>query len=317
MSEKLRFDLPALLSLHRFGDIYERAIAGIESDRAAFEVLRQAPDSIGPHWYGMRVRVTSLTNGESYYLHTGLIFLPQTKIGLMVEVDRKNNLHSYADLVARLEDGPLFTVNRAEEEYLKLFMPDGAFARMNRLGAAEQQKMLADYMKACAEAIVGVSDGLGFSLTEGDLLDAYGLARAFRKVIEDARCPDFQAEINDKDPDNFGQYAMGYRYYLSNRSGSARMYAYFGAIYSYKKRPAGLFAEIDWFSNQDCFDHVKAHFVPNDHFVYSDREEKFIKLFMPEPAVERFNAAGAEEQLALLEEFFVECSRALALASEK
>ncbi len=315
--QDLCFDLPALLSLHRFGDIYAQAIREIESDRVEFEVLRDAKDSIGPHWYGMRCRATSRQSGISFYLHTGLIFLPATQIGLMVEVDEKNNLPVYAQVVERLQDGEGFTVNRAEREYLKLFMPQHTFEAMNRAPARRQKELLGQYMKACSEALVAVVDGDGFRLCEADLLHAYDLGRAFRRVIVESCAPNFTVEINEKDPDNFGQYASGYRYWLTNASGSVRMYAYFGAIYSYKKRPAGIFAEIDRFSNQEVFDGVKARFQGCDAFEYSDKEEKFIKLFMPQAAVEELNAAGYDRQIELLKGFFATCCGALTQASEE
>ena len=83
-------------------------------------------------------------------------------------------------------------------------------------------------------------------------------------------------------------------------------------IYSYKKRPAGIFAEIDWFSNQEMFDAVKARFQGRDAFVYSGSDEKFIKLFMPQAAIEELNAAGYDRQIELLKEFFASCCGALA-----
>ena len=95
------------------------------------------------------------------------------------------------------------------------------------------------------------------------------------------------------------------------------MYAYFGAIYSYKKRPTGIFAEIDWFSNQQIFDKVKANFVPCDAFEYSSAEEKFIKLFMPQAQTEKLNALDYDAQIEMLEEFFSTCCRALAAAGER
>ena len=118
----LKFDLPTMLDLHRFGDIYAAGIRGIRSETAAFELIREAKDSIGPHWYGMRCRVTSKKTGVNFYLHTGLIFLPATQIGLMVEVDERNNLAVYDTVVAKLPEGRLYTINRAEKEYFKLFM---------------------------------------------------------------------------------------------------------------------------------------------------------------------------------------------------
>lgn len=312
----LCFHLPALLSMHRFGDAYAEAIASLESEKVSFEVLRQARDSIGPHWYGMRVRVTTKRNGLSFYLHTGLIFLPETKIGLMVEVDQKNNLANYDILVQQLTDKPEFTVNRAEPEYLKLFMPDETFAAMNKADAKTQKELLAAYMRSCAEAICDVAEGQSFCLCEADLLHAVDLGRAFRRVITQDPGKGCTVQINEKDPDNFGQYAMGYRYYLTNGSGTVTMYAYFGAIYSYKKRPAGIFAEIDWFSNQSCFDKVHANFKADPAFEYSNTEEKFIKLFMPEAEVAKLNAAPYEEQIEILKKFFTACNRALTEASE-
>lgn len=315
--QDLRFDLPALLSLHRFGDIYARAIRDIRSSRVEFEVLRDARDSIGPHWYGMRCRAVSKVSGISFYLHTGLIFLPSTQIGLMVEVDEKNNQSVYGQVVERLRDGEDFTVNREEREYLKLFMPRHTFEAMNRAGVQRQEQLLGRYMKACGEALAAVVDGSCFRLCQEDLLHAYGLGRAFRRVITETVSPDFTVEINEQDPDNFGQYASGYRCWLTNASGSAKLYSYFGAIYSYKKRPAGIFAEIDWFSNQEMFDAVKARFQGRDAFVYSGSDEKFIKLFMPQAAIEELNAAGYDRQIELLKEFFASCCGALSQASEE
>ena len=315
MAEKLRFSLPAMQSMHRFGDIYAAAVEGIKSESVIFEVIRTARDCIGPHWYGMRVRITSRRTGQTNFLHTGLIFLPETRVGLMVEVDRQNNGHNYELLWNGLTDCPLFEVNRDEKPYLKLFMPDEQFRSMNGRPAEEQKDILAGYMKACAESIMEVSDAEGFSLDYQDLLDAVHLGRAFREVTAGGSCGEYSVEICEKDPDNFGQYAMGYRFWLTNAAGTVRMYAYFGAIYSYKKRPAGIFGEIDWFSNQHCFDGVKANFRARPAFEYSDREEKFIKLFMPQSQLEAFNEAEPEEQRAILGEFFHQCCGALAEAA--
>lgn len=315
--QNLKFDLPALLNLHRFGDIYAAGIQGICSEKAEFNLLREAKDSIGPHWYGMRCRVTSKKSGVSFYLHTGLIFLPSTQIGLMVEVDERNNLAVYDTVTAQLPEGKLYRINRAEKEYFKLFMPQDAFNDLNGKSALQQEKILGAYMQECGEALVEVIDSQGFVLHEEDFLHAYDLGCAFRKVITESCDESFSTEINTKDPDNFGQYASGYRYWLVNKGKTARMYAYFGAIYSYKKRPAGIFAEIDWFSNQQVFKRVKENFVPCDAFEYSNAEEKFIKLFMPQAQVEKFNSADYNEQMKMLKEFFSACCRSLAAASEQ
>lgn len=314
----LHFDLNALLSMHRFGDIYAQAIREIDSRTVTFELLREAKDSIGPHWYGMRCRATSKVSGVSFYFHTGLIYLPTTKIGLMVEIDEKNNLMNYDKVAADISDTSHFVVNRDEAEYLKLFMPDATFEKLNQADAETQKEILKAYMQACGEAAIAVVDGSeGFRVTEADMLHAYGLVKAFRRVICETQAPEFTAMINEKDPDNFGQYASGYRYWLVNASGTVKMYAYFGAIYSYKKRPAGLFVEIDWFSNQDVFGKVKANLKTDSAFEYSEKEEKFIKMFMPQATVDALNAANYDRQIEILKEFFKVCSRTLAVASEE
>lgn len=316
--EKLHFDLNTLFSLHRFGDIYAQAIREIESKTVTLELLRDAPDSIGAHWYGMRCRAVSKVSGIECYLHTGLIFLPETKVGLMVELDERNNRAVYDRVVRDINDGALFIVNRAEAEYLKLFLPDEALARLNRVDAVGQRAFLKAYMQSCAEAIIAAADGAaGFCIDEAALCGVYHLGRAFRDVIIGAKSDRYRTEINEKDPDNFGQYASGYRYWLTNRSETARLYAYFGAIYSYKKTPAGIFAEIDHFSNQRDFDRVKSHFKASPAFIYSDREEKFIKLFLPLEQAAALNGASPEEQRAILAAFFDACNTALAEASEQ
>lgn len=59
--------------MHRFGDILEEAILGIQSETAEFQVIRDAKDCIGPHWYGLRCRVTCRHFRTGFYLHIGLI----------------------------------------------------------------------------------------------------------------------------------------------------------------------------------------------------------------------------------------------------
>lgn len=315
MAEKMSVSIPALRSLHRFGDIYEEAILAAQSDWAAFTPDRQNRDCIGPHWYGLRVHMECKKTGQRFYLHTGLIFLPETRTGLMVEVDKANNHIPYDRVWNKIESGALFEVNRDEPVYLKLFMPDGDFERMNALDHKGQREMLTAYFTACGEAICQAAYTEGFQLNYEDLSNTLKLARAFRQALEEAQSGEYTVEINLADPDNFGQYASGYRYWLADAKGGNRMYAYFGGIYSYKKDPAGIFAEIDWLNNQAVFDKAFANMKSTDLFTFSDKEPKFIKLFMAPALVERFNGAGEAEQRGILKEFLEACNRAMVLAA--
>ncbi len=315
MSENMKIDVPALRSLHRFGDIYEQAILAADSDLVRFAPERSAKDCIGPHWYGLRVHMECKKTGQHFYLHTGLIFLPETRTGLMVELDKANNQIPYEMVWNNIEGGDLFEVNRDEPVYLKLFMPDAGFARMNSLDSGGQRQMLRDYITACGEAICKAACMEGFALDYGALANTLRLARCFKAVLEEAGSEEYSVQVNAADPDNFGQYASGYRYWLEDKKSGNRMYAYFGGIYSYKKEPAGIFAEIDWLNNQAVFDAAFANMKPTGLFTFSAAEPKFIKLFMAPETVEAFNAAEAAKQKEIMASFLHAANTALVQAA--
>ncbi len=315
MPDKMNIALPPLRALHRFGDIYEEAIATAESPLVRFTVDRASRDCIGPHWYGMRVHMECLQTGQRFYLHTGLIFLPETRTGLMVEVDKANNHIPYDQVWNKIESEAAFEVNREEDIYLKLFMPDADFAAMNQKEHKEQAQMLRRYITACGEGIAKAAYTEGFRLDYEDLANTLELARAFETALANAGGEEYRVEMNRADPDNFGQYASGFRYWLEDKRGGNRMYAYFGAIYSYKKDPAGVFAEIDWLNNQPMFQRAFENMKSTETFVFSDKEPKFIKLFFTPQLAQRFAEADKAGQQKILEEFLHECNTALTLAA--
>lgn len=315
--EQLNINIDSLRSMHRFGDCLEEAINKIESDTCDFEVKRDAKDCIGRHWYGLRVRVTDKKVGTGFYLHIGLIYFPTTRKGLMVELDEQNNQNVYATVVQQIQARKEFEINRDEKEYFKLFMPDQTFETMLSLPRNEQVECLKIYVQNCAEAIVEAQSNEGFSFSIENLDNSRNLINAFDKVLNEVDSQHSKVVVNYNDKDNFGQYAAGFRYYLSDLNDVETYYAYFGAIYSYKKNPAGIFAEIDWFSNQSNFDNVYKHLEKSDKFNYSNNEPKFIKLFMKDEDVEKFNKASYEEQVEQLKEFLRECNDAMVLAGLK
>lgn len=317
MNEKAKLDIEALRSLHRFGDIFEQAINAIDSPLVELTPQRQAQDSIGRHWYGMRCSMVCKKTGQGFYLHMGLIYLPETRTGLMVELDRKNNLPSYGTVWDKIADTSEFEVNRDEEEYLKLFMPEVKFAHMQNMSRIQQSEALARYIQSCAESIAAAAYTEGFNLSYEGLSSAYKLALNFEEALKAVKNPLYTVEINYKDPDNFGQYASGYRYWLRSADGRVELYAYFGCIYSYKKSPAGIFSEIDWFSNQKHFDHTFANMMDHEAYMFSRAEPKFIKLFFTQEREKAFNEADSEGQLKLLAEFLDICNAQMIIASQK
>jgi hypothetical protein len=151
--EKYTIDLPAFRSLHRFGDALEQAIRNIQEPDMLFTPARQAKDSIGRHWYGTRCHFIDLSNGNKFYLHIGLIYLPETRIGLMVEVDGKNNRERYDVIWEQIRSGETFVVSRDEPAYLKLFLKENLYDSLQTAPAARQIQLLTEFVLECGRAI--------------------------------------------------------------------------------------------------------------------------------------------------------------------
>lgn len=317
MVSKLIINTWTMRSFHLFGDIYEQAVLSATSGIAAFAPDRSSRDCNGKHWYGMRVHMDCLRTGQRFYLHTGLIFLPERRTGLMVELDRNNNHEYYETIWNRIKGGALFEVNRDEPAYLKLFMPDSDFILMNLSDRGEQQRILRVFFTACSESICNAAMPDSFRLDYSDLANSLELTCAYHDALNQVTSNEYTIEVNPGDPDNFGQYAAGFRYWLIDARGLNRMYAYFGGIFSYKKNPAGVFVEIDWQNNQDVFEKTFADIHSNDIFIFSQVEPKFIKLFMSPTLVEHFNESAGTKQKEILREFLDACNMALIFAARK
>jgi len=315
--ENLCLNVEALQSMHRFGDILEDAIGCIHSELAEFAAIRDAKDCIGRHWYGMRCGITCKRSGLRLYLHIGLIYFPSTKPGLMVELDEQNNKSVYQCTLENIEKRPEFEINREEPEYFKLFMPDVTFEEISGKNRGEQIPKLKEFIQAAGEALVQAAYAEGFTLDYLNLADALHLANAFDQVLNEVDGDYSKVTVNYADKDNFGQYCEGFRYYLSDKEDTLKLYAYFGAIYSYKKQPAGIFAEVDWYSNQSVFDAVYDNMQQSNAYDLSVREPKFVKLFMKDSAVEEFNKADYDTQMKILRQFLKECNDQMIKAGKK
>ena len=151
--DKYLVDINAFRSLHRFGDALDQAIRGIHLADCLFTPARQAKDSIGRHWYGTRCHFIDLTNGNKFFLHIGLIYLPETKCGLMVEIDRRYNQERYDTVWDHIRSGETFVVSHDEPIYLKLFLKDGLFEGLQEMNAERQYRLLVDFVMECGKAI--------------------------------------------------------------------------------------------------------------------------------------------------------------------
>lgn len=314
--ERLFIEIEALQSMHRFGDTLTEAIEGIESETAQFQVLRDAKDCIGRHWYGLRCQVNCRKTGIGFYLHIGLIYFPSTRPGLMIELDEQNNHGTYQRVKQQIAKRPEFEINRDEAEYFKLFMPDAVFEQMSGKSREEQVCILQDFVKNGAEAMVASVYQTGFTLNHKNMADSLNLVNAFDRVLQEIKSDFSAVKINYEDPDNFGQYAQGFRYFLTNHK-ALSLYAYFGAIYSYKKQPAGIFTEIDRFSNQEEFSRVYENMEESEAYEMGISEPGFIKLFLKEDMIQKLNEAEYDQQIEILKLFLKECNDQLVAAWEK
>ena len=313
--KQYRVNIETLQEIQRFGDIYAEAVSSIRMDKADIEVDRSAKDGIGRHWYGFRVRVLDKENNQKFYLHTGLIFLPSTKIGLMVEVDEANNHGPYRQLCEQIKTTDSFVRDNREAQYLKLFLPEEQLQELLQADLERQKSMLASYFRACVETIIRTAKNRPFRFAMQDLDDMYEAALLYREVL-DYPSEITDVEVNEKDRDNFGEYASGYRYWLSDKAHEHRLYAYFGVIYSFKKEPAGLFAEIDEFSNPLEFKKVFEN-IAEGKLYWIHKEKGFLKLFMREEVKKEWDSSSRTKQKTLLEGFVKECSENMILAAQK
>lgn len=297
--------IDSLRSLPLFGNLYEAAIAGIHSSLIECIPDRKSSDCIGAHWYGMRVRVNCLKTGIQLYLHTGMIFHPDTRRGLMIEVDKKNNFAVYDLLREKLESGKNREVEKGEAVYLKLFMPDADYAALCRKKASDQIAQLSCFFQDSVEEIARILEENmpGFNYPETEFGNSLALLQMIRTAIDNADQSRFDVQREANDPDNIGSYAFGSRYWLTVPEKNVRLYAYFGVIFSHQKDPAGLFAEIDQPSNPEFYE-TSYNAVPDSpDYVISHAEPRFLKLFLPETKVQDFNRLTEEGQLALMLDF--------------
>lgn len=315
--KRLKSDIRALQSIQRFGDGLEAAIRQIQSDTAGFEVVRDAEDCIGRHWYGLRCRVNGKKTGVSLYLYIGLIYHPETRRGLVAELDEQNNPGVYQTVAQNTQEPGGFEINREEQEYFKLFMPEEVFESLSEKPGTDQVLILGDFVRRAGEAMIQAASEQGFFICYEQMEDALNLCNAFDRTLNRAEGEESRIWVNYKDRDNFGQYASGFRYHLSDKEGKVSLYAYFGVIYSYKKQPCGIFTEIDRNSNPDEFARVEENIIPSEEYELSRKEEGFLKLFLPRKKMEKFHDCEYEEQMSLLKRFVEKCNDSMICAWKK
>jgi len=150
-----------------------------------------------------------------------------------------------------------------------------------------------------------------FRINLAQLHSLYLLATSLERVVALAQDPDYSLTLDPYDPDKAGAYFQGNRCYLRDNE-QIDLYIYFGAIFSYLKDPAGLFAEVDQFNNGKHYDQIRHRIEPDEKYVLSVKDTGFVKLFMTDADIARINnAVDSNEQDQIFAEFLRHCCRTL------
>lgn len=133
------------------------------------------------------------------------------------------------------------------------------------------------------------------------------LVKMIEKSVKELNGSNYYCELDVNCDHNFGNYASGYRVFLKSKQTNVSLYVYTGLIYSYKKDPAGLFAEVDRNNNQEHFNQINKNIEDNSYYIISQKEDGFLKLFYTN--YEEFIQLDYETQHKKLKEFIDKCFR--------
>ncbi|MDZ7671577.1 MAG: hypothetical protein U5K53_01855 [Halanaerobiales bacterium] len=148
-------DISSLRSVHMFNDGLRNVLNEINSFEFECQIHNNFFENNGPHWSGFRCFLMDRQDRSLYYLHIGLIFHPDTKKGIMVELDKESNLNSYQEIRDNIKKGENFKVNKEEADYLKLFLKEKKLENIDNSNKIDKQlSILRDFLKEALAAII-------------------------------------------------------------------------------------------------------------------------------------------------------------------
>jgi hypothetical protein len=157
MNHKLAYkaDISSLRSIHIFNDELEKTLNEIKSPEFECQIHYNFIENCGPHWNGFRCFLMDVKNRSLYYLHIGLIFHPDTKKGIMVELDQESNSNTYKKIRNNIKEGRLYKLNKDEKNYLKLFLSEEKLEQANKSIKIETQlSIIKDFLIEALTAII-------------------------------------------------------------------------------------------------------------------------------------------------------------------
>ena len=158
--QNFSFTMRSANATYRFLQMVSRALS---EPHAGFQVQPHpdARDNHGPHWRGLRATVTQ-EGGARLYIHTGLVYHPDTRRGIYLEVDRKNNLPAYRAVWDNLAESGLYDLCKDEPDYLKCFYPDAKLdALMAEPSDEAQQRLWTEFFEGAVRGMLSALKGGG------------------------------------------------------------------------------------------------------------------------------------------------------------
>jgi hypothetical protein len=159
--QKFSFTMEAANATYRFLRMVASAL-GEPHPGFSVKPHPDARDNNGAHWRGLRATITA-EGSARLYIHTGLVYHPDTRRGIYLEIDRKNNLGVYRSVWDNLGESALYDLCKDEPDYLKCFYPDAKLdLMMSEPDAGAQKRLWNEYFEACVTAMLAALKGGAF-----------------------------------------------------------------------------------------------------------------------------------------------------------
>ena len=153
-----KIDYSCLVDITYFYRMSEYILAHFVSDDYSIKILPQDAGVVpayGMHYGGFFVEVKNMDRIQKLICHTGLVYYPDTEIGICFETESWGNSRIYKKLWQDVEPSPGYSLNKDESDFIKFMLPmDKVDTLMNADTIDEQIDILTRYYDACFTGIL-------------------------------------------------------------------------------------------------------------------------------------------------------------------
>ena len=146
----LKFDFESLISVYRFTQTVEAVLSKVEYPLLRVSIFKDAKDNYGKHWRGFRAEIKGKQGGR-LYIHFGLVYLPETRRGIYLELDKRNNGEIYDSVWVNIKEARAYELNKEEADYLKFFFPEVGIEDLMSGDRESQNKQVENFFIGCIE----------------------------------------------------------------------------------------------------------------------------------------------------------------------